>query len=286
MALIGVAELADALAGPNAPTVLDVRWSVPGPADRDGYLAGHIPGAVFADLDAVFSAAPGGADGGRHPLPDPAAFTAAMRALGVYPDRPVVLYDEAGAVAAGRGWWCLRYFGHPDVRVLDGGLTAWHAAGRPLAGGAEADPVVGDFTADPGGLPVLTASDAAALARSGLLLDARSADRYRGESPGWDTVAGHIPGAVSAPTTDNLDAAGRWLPPAALRERLHALGVLDAAGAGAGRVGVYCGSGVSAAHTVLAVTLTGAPAPALYVGSWSEWSADPERPVATGAEPG
>jgi len=273
MALISVAELAHLLGAGDPPAVLDVRWPVPGPSDRPGYLAGHIPGARFVDLDVELSAPPGGARGGNHPLPAPDDFAAAMRAHGVRSDRPVVVHDDADGLAAARAWWCLRYFGHSDVRLLDGGFTAWRAAGCPVATGEPPAVPPGDFTAVPDHLPVLDAEAAAELARRGLLLDVRSAARYRGEDP-VDEIRGHIPGAHSAPTVENVDAEGRWLSATELTERYVGLGVAGEP------LGVYCGSGVTACHMALALTLTGAPVPALYVGSWSEWSAV-DRPVET-----
>jgi thiosulfate/3-mercaptopyruvate sulfurtransferase len=271
------ATLARELAGEAPPLVIDARWQLGGPPGAGRYQAGHLPGAVFVDLDEDLSGPPG--PGGRHPLPEAAAFQAAMRRAGVSAGRPVVVYDDGDSVAAARAWWTLRYFGHDQVRVLDGGFGAWAAAGRPV------DTVVpdgraGDFTAGPGGMPLLDAGGAAALARSGVLLDVRSAERYRGEAEPVDPVAGHIPGALSAPVTGSGTADGRFRPPAELAERFAALG------ASTGRpTGVYCGSGVTAAHEVLALELAGLPA-ALYVGSWSGWIADPGRPVATGPEPG
>lgn len=271
--LIDVTELAQALDGERPPTVLDVRWRLGGPPGIDDYRRGHLPGAVFVDLDRDLSGPPGTA--GRHPLPEPGAFEAAMRRCGVDADRTVVVYDDADAMAAARGWWTLRYFGHPDVRVLDGGYRAWADAGRPVSG-EEPQVPAGDFTARPGGMPVLDAEGAAAVARDGVLVDARAGARYRGEVEPVDPVAGHIPGAVNAPAQDNVDSAGRFLPAQALTQRFAGLGAV-----GVVPVGAYCGSGVSAAQEVLALTLAGVPA-SLYVGSWSNWVSDPSRPVATG----
>jgi thiosulfate/3-mercaptopyruvate sulfurtransferase len=180
----------------------------------------------------------------------------------------------------------LRYFGHSRVRVLDGGYRAWVAAGQPVVTGAGGAPPPGDFTARPGGMQLLDAGGAAALARGGTLLDARAGERYRGEAEPVDPVAGHIPGAVSAPTAGNVLADGRFRPAPELRARFAALGVTAAAGVpGAAVAGSYCGSGVTAAHEVLALAVAGLPA-ALYVGSWSHWVTDPARPVAAGPEPG
>ncbi|SDK71426.1 sulfurtransferase [Nonomuraea jiangxiensis] len=254
-------------------TVLDVRWRLGGPPGVELYREGHLPGAVFCDLDADLADAPGA--GGRHPLPEAGLFQAAMRRLGVSDARPVVVYDDTAATAAARAWWVLRYFGHDDVRVLDGGLPAWTEAGLPITKETP-DVAPGDFTARPGGMPTLTAAAAAALATEGVLLDARAAERYRGEVEPVDPVAGHVPGAVSAPTTDNVGPDGRFLDPAALRARFAGLGVAEGVQAGA-----YCGSGVTAAHEVLALAVAGLPA-ALYVGSWSHWITDPTRPIATG----
>ncbi|MEV0384024.1 sulfurtransferase [Nonomuraea sp. NPDC050643] len=261
------------LAALDGATVLDVRWRLGGPPGAESYREGHIEGAVYCDLDHDLAAPPGAA--GRHPLPGTQAFQSAMRRLGVSDARPVVVYDDAGSTVAARAWWVLRYFGHQDVRVLDGGLPAWIAAGLPAT--KETPEVVeGDFTARPGGMPTLTAGEAASLAGQGVLLDARAAERYRGEVEPVDPVAGHVPGAVSAPTTDNIGPDGRFHDPAALRTRFADLGVREDVPAGA-----YCGSGVTAAHEVLALAVAGIPA-ALYVGSWSNWVADPSRPVATG----
>jgi thiosulfate/3-mercaptopyruvate sulfurtransferase len=280
--IISAVELASELAGTRPPALLDIRWQLSaakaaGAAPFDGraqYAAGHVPGAVFVDLDADLADPPGPA--GRHPLPDMERFGAAMRAAGVSSDRPVVVYDGGQGWAAARAWWMLRFTGHPDVRVLDGGLPAWE--GR-LAAGMETPAAPGDFRPAPGALPLLDADGAAALARTGLLLDARAGERYRGEVEPIDPVGGHIPGAVSAPTAQNVAEDGRFLAAEELAERFKALGVTEGT-----EVGVYCGSGVSAAQEVLALTLVGIPA-ALYVGSWSEWSSDANRPVAVGPDP-
>ncbi|WP_411097883.1 sulfurtransferase [Streptomyces sp. 020-2-3H-GM] len=272
--IITASACASESAGPRPPVLLDVRWRLGGPHGRADYEAGHLPGAVFVDLDQDL-ASPAG-DGGRHPLPDPEAFGAAMRRAGVGQDTPVVVYDGGQGWAAARAWWLLRWAGHRDVRVLDGGLAAW-------TGDLSTDvphPAEGDFRPKPGALPTLDADSAAAFARSGLLLDARAAERYRGDVEPIDRVGGHIPGAVSAPTDENTGADGRYLPAEQLAARFAGLG----AEAGAEGVGVYCGSGVSGAHQVLALEIAGLTG-VLYPGSWSEWSADPSRPVATGPEP-
>ena len=217
--------LAAELAQDRPPVLLDVRWRLAGPPGIDSYRQGHLPGAVFADLDRDLAGPPGPA--GRHPLPDPAAFQAAMRAAGVSRDRPVVVYDDGDAMSAARGWWTLRYFGHPDVRVLDGGYRAWAGAGLAVTT-AEPAPAPGDFTAEPGQMPVLDAAGAQAAARTGLLLDARAGERYRGETEPVDPVAGHIPGAVSAPTAGNVNPDGTFKDPAELAARFAALAAVAA----------------------------------------------------------
>ena len=281
--LITVAELADALAGQEPPTLLDIRWRLGGPPGIDAYRAGHLPGAVYVDLDTQLAGLPGAC--GRHPLPATADFEAAMRGAGVQAGRDVVVYDEGDGTIAARAWWLLRYFGARRdgagrVRVLDGGYRAWQAAGQPVST-ADVTAAPGDFSAEPGHLPMLDAAGAAEVARSGVLLDARAPARYRGETEPADPVAGHIPGALSAPTAENVTSAGLFRSAAELQARFASLGVEPGGGP---QVGAYCGSGVTAAHTVLALELAGIPA-ALYVGSWSGWIAD-ARPVATGPQPG
>jgi thiosulfate/3-mercaptopyruvate sulfurtransferase len=258
---------------PERVTLLDVRWQLTEGAQPDLYASGHIRGAVFVDLDRDLSAPPGAR--GRHPLPTAEDFGAAMRAAGVSEQTPVVAYDDANGLAAARAWWLLRYFGHDQVAVLDGGLTAWMRAGGRLVEGDETPEHEGTFQARPGGMPILDADDAARLASTGVLLDARAPERYRGESEPLDPVAGHIPGARNWPMALTLDEDGRLRPRAELAEAFATLADKD--------VGAYCGSGITAAHTVLALELAGIEA-ALYPGSWSEWVTDPDRPVATGDE--
>jgi thiosulfate/3-mercaptopyruvate sulfurtransferase len=235
------------------------------------------------DLDSELAGPPGA--GGRHPLPSAEQLQAVLRRAGVREGSFVVTYDYGDGAPAARAWWLLRWAGLPAgrVAVLDGGFAAWSAAGLPTT----ADPSVpepGDVTVRPGGMPVLDADAAAELGRGGVLLDARAAPRYRGETEPIDPVAGHVPGARNAPAADLIGPDGRWLPPEVLSERFAALGVGDDAPAGA-----YCGSGVTAAALVLAVEHAGLRPPerpiGLYVGSWSSWTADAARPVATGAEP-
>lgn len=265
--LISVTDLRESL---GDVTILDVRYRMGGPAGPAEFATGHIPGAVYVDLDAALASPPG--EGGRHPLPDPAVFEAAMRAAGVSEDRPVVVYDDWSGLAAGRAWWLLRYHGHPDVRVLDGAWPAWREAGGEVQA-VTVTPEEGDFTARPGAMPMVEAGDVLGVP---VLVDARAPERYRGETEPIDPVAGHIPGAVNVPTTTNLGPDGRFRPADQLRALYAAAGVT-----GEEDVAVYCGSGVTAVHDILALEVAGIPA-ALYPGSWSGWITDPSRAVARG----
>ncbi len=250
--------------------MLDVRWALGDPDGEKHYLEGHVPGAVFADLETELAAPPSVA-GGRHPLPDLAVLQSAARGWGLHNGQAVVVYDNNGGQSAARAWWLLRWAGVTDVRILDGGLGAWTATGSPLDSGVQhAEP--GDVELSAGHLPVLDADAAADWPSHGVLIDARGGERYRGESEPIDSRAGHIPGAISRPTAENLGPDGRFLSIAALRERFAGI---------EGDVAVYCGSGVTAAHEIAALQVAGIDA-ALYAGSWSAWSGDPARPVATG----
>ncbi len=276
-ALISAEQLRDEL---DDVVPVDVQWSLTstgGPPGRDRYAAAHLPGAHFVDVDAELAGPPG--PRGRHPLPTVHSVQEALRRCGVDADSRVVVYDQGPSIAAARAWWCFRYAGLSDVRVLDGGLAAWIAAGGAVTTEVP-PPGAGTFEASFGGMPLLDAEGAAAVARHGVLLDARTAERYAGTSEPIDPVAGHIPGAVSAPQGSQVGPDGRLLAPVALRDRFAALGVAPGVA-----VGAYCGSGVTAAHTVLALHEAGVEA-ALYVGSWSDWITDESRPVATGSEPG
>jgi thiosulfate/3-mercaptopyruvate sulfurtransferase len=256
-----------------SPVLVDVTWNLAGPPGVEAYDAGHLPGAYFVDLETELAGPPGP---GRHPLPDATTVTATFRRLGITSaDTPVVVYDAANSMSAARAWWIFRYFGLTDVRVLDGGLAAWKAGGGEVAVDAPADGA-GTFTATPGHLPVLDADGAAEVAAKGVLLDARAPERFAGEVEPMDPVAGHIPGAINAPTSANVDDTGRFLPAADLRARFEQLGVTPDT-----ETAVYCGSGVTAAHEALALESAGLPSK-VYIGSWSEWITDPTRPVATG----
>ncbi|WP_280232534.1 sulfurtransferase [Nocardia cyriacigeorgica] len=267
--LISAEELREALPD-NRVRLLDVRWALGDPDGPQHYLDGHIPGAIFVDLETELAAPPSPARG-RHPLPDIGRLEKCARSWGVCTGDTVVVYDATGGMAAARAWWLLRWAGIADVRIMDGGLPTWTAIGAELATGIESDPAAGDVELSPDHLPVI---DADAAARwPGTLLDARAGERFRGEQEPIDPQAGHIPGAISAPTAENLTAEGYFRTAAELRERFDDC---------AGPVAVYCGSGVTAAHQIAALAIAGIDA-ALYPGSWSQWSNDPKRPVATGA---
>ncbi|MBA8795344.1 thiosulfate/3-mercaptopyruvate sulfurtransferase [Friedmanniella endophytica] len=295
--LVTADALAVALAGTDAsdparPVLLDVRWTLGGPSGRPEHEAGHVPGARFVDLETELSAphpaeATRARPGGRHPLPAPADFQAAMRRAGVSGGRPVVVYDGSNALAAARLWWLLTDAGHSDVTVLDGGWAAWRDGGHPVETGpaGPAGPVVeGDFVARPGHRRFWDADRLAAAIAAGTapaVADVRGWERYTGESEPVDPVAGHLPGAVSAPSMDNVGPDGRFRPAAEIAARYADL---DAAAGPDGPV-FYCGSGITAAHTLLAREAAGLTAGAIYPGSWSDWISDPDRPRATGDGP-
>jgi thiosulfate/3-mercaptopyruvate sulfurtransferase len=274
-ALVSARDLLDGLEG---VVLIDVQWNLTttaGPPGRELYAAAHLPGAHYLDLDAELAGPPGRA--GRHPLPQADAVAAAAQRCGASNDSRIVVYDQGPSQAAARAWWVLRHFGAADVRVIDGGLAAWLAAGGPVTTDLP-EPGSGTFEAHAGGMPVLDATGAARVALEGVLLDARVPERFRGETEPIDPVAGHVPGAVNAPTADSLAPDGRFLPSEELQELFSRKGIRDGVA-----VGAYCGSGVTAAHHVLALHEVGVQA-ALYVGSWSEWITDPDRPVAVGEE--
>jgi thiosulfate/3-mercaptopyruvate sulfurtransferase len=242
------------------------------------YLAGHIPGAVYAHLDRDLSGPKTGRNG-RHPLPDIEALKARFGAWGIGPGTQVVAYDQDTGMSASRLWWLLRYLGHAAVAVLDGGLARWTAEGRPLRAGAEQRAPT-RFVGEPQPNMLLRADDVEGLRQDprARLIDVRAAERYRGDTEPLDPVAGHIPGAVNYPYLSSLGPEGTFLPPDELRRQLEAV----LGGVPPARAAVYCGSGVSAAHTLLALEQAGLSGAKLYGGSWSEWCADPQRPVAQG----
>ncbi|MCU1514059.1 MAG: rhodanese-related sulfurtransferase [Microbacteriaceae bacterium] len=275
--LISAAELADALAGDNRPVVLDVRWRLDRPDGLPDYREAHIPGAVYIDLDHELAAHSDDPRAGRHPLPPVEQLQSSARAWGIDDGDTVVVYDDLKNLSSARAWWLLRYAGIADVRILDGSFRGWTAAGLPVESG-DSPLRAGNVTLTYGHLETIDIDGAATFADHGILLDARAGERYRGETEPIDPRAGHIPGALSAPTTGNVDDSGRFLAPDALRERFRTVGVPDGA-----RVAAYCGSGVTAAHEFAALTIAGYDA-VLYPGSWSQWSNHPERAVAVGSQ--
>jgi len=293
-ALIQVDELAGLLAGlrgdpAGRAVLLDVRYRMSGPTGRPEFERAHIPGASYVDLNTDLATIRPDGMGGRHPMPTAGTFTAAMRSAGVTMSRPVVAYDDWASLPASRLWWMLRHFGFPDVRVLDGGIAAWIAAGQPTSSGPS-KPAAGDFALTHPGLGrLLHSTDAMAYAGRRLLLDARPADRFRGENETIDPVAGHIPGAVSAPALSTVDSCGRFLAAEELAVHLRPLTRGEPSGPPAPGaepsdealpVGTYCGSGVQATHLALALSVAGICDEAdVYIGSWSDWITNPECPV-------
>lgn len=261
---------------PGTVKLLDVRWTPLGGGAHEDYLQGHLPGAVYVSLSDQL-AGQGEPQDGRHPLPSPEDFSRAVRMWGIDEGDTVVVYDDSAGTSAARAWWLLRHAGIRTVYLLDGGLRLWREAGLPLQAG-EVIPVHGSARTGWDGMPVLDIESAGTLPERGLLLDARAAERFRGEQEPLDPQAGHIPGALNAPATSHVSPAGRFLPAEVLAERFAALG---ASPDGRAEVGAYCGSGVTAAHVVAALQIAGIPA-ALFPGSWSAWSTTPGRPVATG----
>jgi thiosulfate/3-mercaptopyruvate sulfurtransferase len=275
--LVSCAALAAALEDPDW-LVYDCRNDLTDrTAGSRAHAAGHIPGAQHVHLEEVLSGPITGRTG-RHPLPDPAAFCARMQTLGLSAGKQVIAYDAAGGVMASRLWWMLRWLGHEAVAVLDGGWSAWTAAGLPVDTAA---PRVrpGDFAGSPQPWTVDAGWVQARLgAPDAVLIDARAADRFRGENETLDPVGGHIPGARNRPFGENLTAGGLFKAPAVLQAEFEHL----LAGAAPGSVVHQCGSGVSACHNLLAMQIAGMGGSRLYPGSWSEWCADPARPIARG----
>lgn len=266
------------LASERPPIVADVRWSLGGPPGKPDFVASHIPGAVWIDLEAQLASPPG--VGGRHPLPRIDVFQQAMRDIGVCADSLVVVYDAATSQAAARLWWLLSDAGHHQVSVLNGGLAAWIAAGLPTVSGPGTPSTQGDFVARPGQRAQLNAAEIASklgMSDGLTLVDVRAPERYSGDKEPIDPIAGHIPGAINVPATANLDVNGRFLPSAEIAARYATAGGVEGAV-------LYCGSGVTAAQSLLALESAGVTA-AIYPGSWSDWITDPTRPIATGTAP-
>jgi thiosulfate/3-mercaptopyruvate sulfurtransferase len=274
--VVDAADLRHEMDSAQPPALLDVRWVLGDSEGRRRHLEGHLPGAVYVDMDTEL-AAPPTPGAGRHPLPDVGELQTAARRWGLRTGQPVVVYDDNRSQSAGRAWWLLRWAGLTDVRILDGGLQAWVASGGPLESGP-VEPVPGDVELSGNHLPTIDADEAASFGLRGVLVDARAAERYEGSTEPIDPRAGHIPGSVNLPTAANVDDHGRFGTVAALRSRFAGI-------AGSPEVAVYCGSGVTAAHEIAAMQIAGIDA-ALYPGSWSAWSSDPERPAATGPGPG
>ena len=274
-ALVTPDDLA-ALLARGGVRVVDVQYALRGTPGSERYAAAHVPGAPHLDLDTALAGPPGTL--GRHPLPDPVVLQGALRACGIDDADEVVVYDQNTSLGAARAWWVLRWAAHPAVRVLDGGLDAWRRAGHPVTAEVPS-PTPGSITVRPGSVPVLDAEGAAAMARTGVLLDVRTPERYRGEAEPIDRVAGHVPGAVNLPMAEVLDPDGRFLPPDRIRARVAEVGVRRDT-----PVGTSCGSGVTAAQMSLALASAGIDS-IPYIGSWSEWIEDPSRPVATGGTP-
>ncbi len=286
--IVSADGLARQLSGPppvegGVVRVVDVRYYLDGRSGYEAFEAGHIPGAVFVDLDAVL-AAPASAEAGRHPMPTPEVFAAGLAAAGIGDNDVVVAYDDRDSMVAGRLVWMLRIIGQ-SAAVLDGGLAAW--PGGLAEGPADPAPTPVERRVTPWPAEEMVDADGVveAMDRGGVVIDARAAERYRGETEPIDPRAGHIPGAVNLPFTANLGDDGRFRPAdelAAAYEALGAANSTDSTDDGSDRPIVYCGSGVSACHHVVAMEAATGRRPRVYVGSWSQWSSDPDRPAATG----
>lgn len=266
-----------ALQNDDALAIIDCRHSLEDPAwGRREFETAHIPGAVFASIDADLSGTKTGTNG-RHPLPEPAALLRTLGALGIHKGTQVVAYDQDAGMYGSRLWWLLRWLGHQSVAVLDGGFARWTAEGRPVASGPW-QPTPTTFTGTPRSDMTASADEVALRAAdaSYRVVDARAAERYRGEVEPIDKVAGHIPGAINHPFKLNLDAAGSFRSPG----ELHELYVRLLDDVPAERAICYCGSGVTACHDLLAMEHAGLFGARLYAGSWSEWSSNPARPIA------
>lgn len=284
--MLEAGELAGRLGEPGWVAV-DCRFSLVDPgAGRAAYERAHIPGARYVDLDRDLSRPPT-AQEGRHPLPSRKAFAARLGALGIDNTTAVVAYDDADGAIAARLYWLMRWIGHERVQVLNGGFAAWRALGLPVESGVSRVAAAAYAPGPPAGAAVVTTAQLAGGEvvfggdAPGLLVDVRAAPRYRGEQEPLDLIAGHVPGAVNRPYSESLSSDGRFKPPAELRRELEALLGERAPS----DVVAMCGSGVTACHLLLAMAVAGLDGGRLYAGSWSEWTRDPARPVATGAAP-
>ena len=257
--------------------ILDARFSLADEhAGRHAYEESHIPGAIYVDLNKQLSQAHIPGKTGRHPLPDPAQWAETVQMLGIDPNKQVVVYDAAGGAMASRAWWLLRWIGHDNVAVLNGGWQQWQARQQPLSNAPAQSALPAEHRYNTSDLQLDTLDASQLLENDNLLIDARELPRFRGEIEPIDPVAGHIPNAVCMPFNENLDENGCFKDAHSLRSKFEQVT------AGKSQVVCYCGSGVTACHNILAMKIAGLPEPALYPGSWSEWITDPKRPIATG----
>ncbi|WP_291084685.1 sulfurtransferase [Dietzia sp. UBA5065] len=277
--LVTARELIADVATLPPPVILDVRWQLGDPNGREHYYSGHIPGAQYVDLTSDLAGQRNVREG-RHPLPTPEDFEAALRRVGINNDDRVVIYDDCGSTSAARAWWLMRWAGKQDVYLLDGGLKAWIAEGEDLAVGPGNPVERGDFTFELDHMRTADIDQTAATPDEGVLVDVRAAERYAGHTEPMDSRAGHIPGAINLPTTSFLDERGRFLPAERIRAMFADIGVTS----GQDTV-VYCGSGIHACHALAAMEVAGLEAGRLFPGSWSQWSADRRRPIAIGEAP-
>lgn len=277
--LVSARELISDVASLPTPVILDVRWQLGDPHGREHYYSGHIPGAQYMNLQADL-AGQRSAREGRHPLPKRGEFEEAMRRIGINDDSRVVVYDDFGNTSAARAWWLLRWAGKKDVYILDGGLKAWMAEGEDLAVGPGNPVERGDFTLGQQDMRTVNADETAEWPDRGVLIDVRAHERYAGRTEPMDSRAGHIPGAVNLPTTSFLDAKGHFLPAERIREMFADIGVTSG-----NEAVVYCGSGIHATHALAAMEVAGLKPGRLYPGSWSQWSANRQRPIAVGDNP-
>ena len=277
--LISARELIHDVSALPTPVILDVRWRLGDPLGQKHYFSGHIPGAQYIDLPSDL-AGPRTTKEGRHPLPAPDEFEEALRRVGINNDDRVVVYDDWGNTSAARAWWLIRWAGKTDVYMLDGGLKAWIAEGEDLAVGPGNPVERGDFTFQHDQMPTVDIDTVGQWPDRGVLIDVRAPERYEGRTEPVDARAGHIPGAVNMPTGGFLDDKGRFLPPERIRQMFADLGVTRG-----DEAVVYCGSGVNGCHALAAMEVAGLEVGRLYPGSWSQWAASRQRPIALGPDP-